>query len=78
MQFAVKNEADVMSYSDHYIPPELVEKEVDRTDLYGQQPDRDNASPRYIAKMPHPVTLRKCLAPLHRENTSPRHETSMW
>jgi len=25
MQFAVENEADVMSYFDHYIPPELIE-----------------------------------------------------
>jgi len=25
MQFAVENEADVMSYFDHYIPPELTE-----------------------------------------------------
>jgi hypothetical protein len=25
VQFAVENEADVMSYFDHYIPPELIE-----------------------------------------------------
>ena len=46
MQFAVENEADVMSYFDHYIPPELIEIAVDQTNLYAQQ----------IAKMPRPVT----------------------
>jgi len=46
MQFAVENEADVMNYFDHYIPPELNEIVVDRTNLYAQQ----------IAKMPHPIT----------------------
>ena len=46
MQFSVENEADVMSYFDHYIPPELIETAVDRTNLYAQQ----------IAKMPRPVT----------------------
>jgi len=45
-QFAVENEADVMSYFDHYIPPKLIEIVVDQTNLYAQQ----------IAKMPHPVT----------------------
>jgi len=47
MQFAVENEAHVMSYFDHYIPPELIEIAVDRTNLYAQQ---------QIAKMPRPVT----------------------
>ena len=46
MQFAVENEADVMSYFDHYIPPELIEIVVDQTNLYAQQ----------IAKMPRPIT----------------------
>ena len=46
MQFAVENEADVMSYFDHYIPPELIEIVVDQTNLYAQQ----------IRKMPCPVT----------------------
>ena len=46
VQFAVENEADVMSYFDHYIPPELTEIVVDQTNLYAQQ----------IAKMPSPVT----------------------
>ena len=31
MQFAVENEADVMDYFDHYIPPELTETVVDQT-----------------------------------------------
>jgi len=47
VQFAVENEADVMSYFDHYIPPELTEIVVDQTNLYAQQ---------QIAKMPRPVT----------------------
>jgi len=47
VQFAVENEADVMSYFDHYIPPELIEIVVDWTNLYAQQ---------QIEKMPHPVT----------------------
>ena len=34
VQFAVENEADVMSYSDHYIPLELIEIVVDQTNLY--------------------------------------------
>jgi len=47
VQFAVENEADVMSYFDQYIPPELIELVVDQTNLYAQQ---------QITKMPHPVT----------------------
>ena len=47
VQFAVENEADVMSYFDHYIPPELTEIVVDQPNLYAQ---------RQIAKMPRPVT----------------------
>jgi len=49
VQFAVENEADVMSYFDNYIPPELIEIVVDQTNLYAQQ---------QIAKMPRPVTNR--------------------
>jgi len=47
MQFAAENEADVMSYFDHYIPPELIEIVVDQTNLYAQQ---------QIVKMPRTVT----------------------
>jgi len=47
VQFAVENQADVMSYFDHYVPPELNVIVVDQTDLYAQQ---------QIVKMPHPVT----------------------
>jgi len=47
VQFAVQNEAVVMSYFDQYIPPELTELVVDQTNLNAQQ---------QIAKMPHPVT----------------------
>jgi len=47
VQFAVENAADVMSYFDHYTPPELIEIVVDQTNLYVQQ---------QIAKMPRPVT----------------------
>ena len=47
MQFAVENEADVMSYFDHYIPPELTEIVVNQTNLYAQQ---------QIMKMPRPIT----------------------
>ena len=47
MQFADENEADVMSYFDHYIPPELTEIVVDQTNLYAQQ---------QIEKMPRPIT----------------------
>ena len=49
MQFAVENVAYVLSYVDHYIPPELTEIVVDQTNLYAQQ---------QIAKMPRPVTKR--------------------
>jgi len=31
VQFAVENEADVMSYFDHYIPPELIEIVADQS-----------------------------------------------
>ena len=34
MQFAVENQADVISYFDHYIPPKLIEILVDQTNLY--------------------------------------------
>ena len=44
VQFAVENQADVMSYFDHYIPPELTEIVVDQTNLYAQQ---QIASPHY-------------------------------
>ena len=47
VKFAVENEADVMSFFDHYIPPELTEIVVEQTNLYAQQ---------QIEKMPHPVT----------------------
>ena len=47
VQFAVENEADLMSYFDHYIPPVLIEIVVDQTNLYAQ---------RQITKMPRPVT----------------------
>jgi len=47
VKFAVENEADVMSYFDHYIPPELIETVADQTNLYAQQ---------QIEKMPRPVT----------------------
>jgi len=47
VQFAVENEAVVMSYFDHYIPPDLIEIVVDQTDLYAQQ---------QITKMPRPIT----------------------
>jgi hypothetical protein len=47
VQFAAENEADVMGYFDHYIPPELIEIVVRQTNLYAQQ---------QIAKMPRPVT----------------------
>ena len=46
VQFAFENEADVMIYFDHYIPPELIEIVVDQTNLYAQQ---------QIAEMPRPV-----------------------
>ena len=44
MQFAVDNQTDVMSYFDHYVPPELIEIVVDQTYMHR------------IAKMPRPVT----------------------
>jgi len=47
VQFAVENEAGVMSYFDHYIPSELTEIVVDQTNLYAQQ---------QISKMPRPFT----------------------
>ena len=47
VQFAVENQAHVMSYFDHYVPPELTEIAADQTNLYAQQ---------QIAKMPRPVT----------------------
>jgi len=34
VKFAVENEADLMSYFDHYISPELIEIVVDQTNLY--------------------------------------------
>ena len=37
VQFSVENQADVMSYFDHYFPPELIEIAVDQTNLYTQQ-----------------------------------------
>jgi hypothetical protein len=51
VQFAVENQADVMSYFDHCVPPELAEIVVDQTNLYAQQ---------QIAKMPRPVTKHAC------------------
>jgi len=51
VQFAVENEADVMSYFDHYIPPELTEIAVGQTNLYAQQ---------QIPKMPRPITKHAC------------------
>jgi hypothetical protein len=47
VQFAVENEAVMMSYFDHYIPPELSEVVVDQTKLYAEQ---------QIPKMPRPLT----------------------
>jgi hypothetical protein len=35
VQFAVENEADVMSYFDHYIPPEVIEIVVDQSEQTG-------------------------------------------
>ena len=51
MQFAVENQVDVMSYFDHYVPPELIETVVDQTNLHTQQ---------QIAKMPCPITKHAC------------------
>ena len=50
LQFAVENEADMMIYFDHYIPPEFIETVVDQTNLYAQQ---------QIAKMPCPITKQR-------------------
>ena len=47
VEFAVENQADVMSYCDQYVPPELIEIVVDQTNLYAQQQN---------VKMPRPVT----------------------
>jgi len=47
VQFAVENEADVLSYFDNYIAPELIEIVADQTNLYAQ---------KQIAKMPRPFT----------------------
>jgi len=47
VQFAVENEADVMSYFGHYVCPEFIEIVVEQTNLYSQQK---------IAKMPCPIT----------------------
>jgi len=33
VKFAVENQADVMSYFGHYVPPELIEIVVDQTNL---------------------------------------------
>jgi len=46
MQFAVENQAGVMTCFDHYVPQKLIEIVVDQTNLYAQQ----------IAKMPLRVT----------------------
>ena len=51
VQFAVENQAHVMSYFDHYVPPELIEIAVDQTNLYAQQ---------QIVKMPRPVIKHAC------------------
>jgi len=37
VQFAVENEAAVLSYFDHYILPELIEIVVDQANLYTLQ-----------------------------------------
>jgi hypothetical protein len=47
MKFALQNEAQVMSYFEHYIPPQLIEIVVDQTNFYAQQ---------QIAKMSRPIT----------------------
>jgi len=47
VKFAVENQANVMSYFNHYVPPELIEIVVDQTNLYAQQE---------TVKMPRPVT----------------------
>jgi len=45
VQSAVENEADVMSYFDHYVHPELTEIVVDLTNLYSQQRSRKCLAP---------------------------------
>ena len=47
VQFAVENQSDVMSYFDHYVPPELTEIVVDQTNSRICTTDCENASPRY-------------------------------
>ena len=48
VQFAVENEAAVISYFDHYIPPELIEIVVGWPDKFIRKTtDRENASTRY-------------------------------
>jgi len=44
MQFAVENETDVMSYFDHYIPPELIE-------IVGQIYTHNNRSRKCLATL---------------------------
>jgi len=34
MQFTFENQADVMSYFDHYVPPKVIEIVVEQTNLY--------------------------------------------
>ena len=51
MQFAAENQADVMSYFDRYVSPELTEIVADQTNLHAQQ---------QIAKIPRPVTKHAC------------------
>jgi len=46
VQFAVENQADVMSYFDHYVPPELIAIVVDQTYICTTT-DCKNASPCY-------------------------------
>ena len=47
VQFAVENQADVMSYFDYYVPPEFIEIVIDQTNLYAQQKNCENALPHY-------------------------------
>ena len=68
MQFAVENQAHVMSYFDHYVPPELIEIVVDQTNLYAQQ---------QIAKMPSPVT-KKCTKSRMEKSNSNQNEKIPW
>jgi len=46
MRFAVENKADVVSYFDHYVPPELTEIVVDQTNICTTT-DCENALPCY-------------------------------